>query len=306
MELRLLRYFIVLAEELHFGRAARRLSITQPPLSFGIRQLEEYLGGRLFERDSRRVILTSMGTAFLLEAIRTVAQARIAEETARAIAGGRAGSLQIGFTGSMLYRGMPEILDLFSQSHPGIDIRLMDMTVAEQAVALQQFRIHCGFTPAESVAPGLSGQALAPDAFVCCVPEKHWAANRRRIRLESLASEDFIIFSREITPAGYDHVLQLCLAAGFAPRERAFVRQWLTAVALVSKGVGIAIVPSTMRQAISRNVRFIPIDGTGTETAGYFMWHPKAVSPALELLGSTVQAYLQSSVRRPRRRSAAA
>ena len=112
MELRHLRYFIVLAEELHFGHAARRLHITQPPLSTSIRQLEDHLGARLFARDSRSVHLTPVGEAFLPEAMRAVAQAQAAEDAGRALATGKVGRLQIGFTSSMLYRGMPELLRL--------------------------------------------------------------------------------------------------------------------------------------------------------------------------------------------------
>jgi DNA-binding transcriptional LysR family regulator len=107
MELRQLRYFVMLAEELHFGRAARRLSITQPPLSFNIRRLEEDIGVRLFERDSKRVVLTPAGAAFLREARHLLEHAQRARELARAVAAGRIGRLEVGFTGSMVYRGCP-------------------------------------------------------------------------------------------------------------------------------------------------------------------------------------------------------
>src|SRR5688500_2653002 len=127
MELRHLRYFVALAEELHFGRAAARLAITQPPLSFTLQTLEEHLGMRLFDRDSRSVALTPAGHAFLAEARRVLAQARHAEETARSVASGQLGSLQIGFTTSMLYRGMSEALREFRKAAPMVDVDLVDM-----------------------------------------------------------------------------------------------------------------------------------------------------------------------------------
>lgn len=293
MELRHLRYFIVLAEELHFGNAARRLHITQPPLSFAIRQLEDSLGTRLFVRDSRSVRLTPVGAAFLPEAIRAVAQAQAAEETGRALASGQSGRLRIAFTSSMLYRGMPEILHAFAQHHPGIDVKLVDMTVVEQADALSRRLIDGGFSTRANVAPDLKGTALLPDTFVCCVPEGHWAAAKPRVSLKSLAQEDFVVFARDVTPSGYDHVLSMCLRAGFRPREKAHVRQWITAVVLVSAGFGIAVVPASLEAAELRGVRFVPLEDAETGTSGYFIWNPEAMAPALEHFIAEVSAFLE-------------
>ncbi len=284
MELRHLRYFIVLADELHFGHAAKRLHITQPPLSSSIRQLEESLGAKLFMRDSRSVQLTAFGTAFLPEAIRAVAQAQATEETGRALAAGKVGSLHIGFTSSMLYRGVPQILRNFSARHPDVDVRLTDLTVREQSEALMRKRISAGFSTGQAIAPGLAGKPLADDAFVLCVHESHWAAGKRKLRLSSLAAEDFIIFSRDITPSGYDHAVSMCLRAGFHPREKAHVRQWITAALLVSSGLGVALVPASLKRAAIASVKFIPLEDTQTHTSGYFIWNPDALSPALENL----------------------
>ena len=284
MELRHLRYFIVLAEELHFGNAARRLHITQPPLSSSIRQLEESLGARLFDRDSRSVRLSAVGAAFLPEAIRAVAQAQATQETGRALAAGKVGNLHIAFTSSMLYRGVPEILRNFSAKYPDVDVRLSDLTVVEQSDALASKRIHAGFSTGQTVASGLAGKPLADDAFVCCVHDSHWAAAKRKVRLSALEKEDFIIFSRAITPSGYDHFVSMCLRAGFYPREKAHVRQWITAALLVSKGFGVAVVPASLKRAAFANVKFIPLEDAQTHTSGHFIWNPDALSPALENL----------------------
>lgn len=293
MELRHLRYFVVLAEELHFGNAARRLNITQPPLSVNIRQLEESLGARLFERDSRSVRLTPVGAAFLPEAIRVLAQAQAAEDAGRALGAGKAGKVHIAFTSSMLYRGMPEILQAFDVRHPEIELELHDMTVLEQNDALPRRMIDAGFSPRQNVAPGLASHALDDDSFVCCVHESHWVAGRGSIALQALAGEKFVVFAREITPKRYDLLLSMCLRAGFRPREAAHVRQWLTAVVLASFGVGVALVPASLQRAHVQRVRFIPLDGEQMQTPGYFTWNPEAMSPALERFIAEVERHLE-------------
>lgn len=281
MELRHLRHFIALAEELHFGNAARRLHITQPPLSASIRQLEESLGTRLFDRDSRSVRLSSVGAAFLPEALRTVSQAQATEEAGRALAAGKLGNLLIAFTSSMIYRGMPEFLEKFSSKYPDIQIRLSDLTVVEQVDALFSKRIHASFSSGQTIAAGLSGKKLADDAFVLCVHKSHWAAGKSSLRLSELINEDFIIFSRDITPSGYNHVVSMCLRAGFYPHEKAHVRQWITAALLVSKGLGVAITPASLQRASLKDVEFITLEDPDTQTSGYFLWNPNAMSPAL-------------------------
>lgn len=157
MELRHLRYFVVLAEELHFGRAAKRLHITQPPLSLNIRQLEEDLGARLFERDSRSVQLTPFGAAFLPEALRVLAQAEAAHGTGRALAAGKQGKLHLGFTSTMLFRGMPEILESFRAAHPGIEIQLRDMPTEEQYQSLERRMIDASFSTGPFIPVALAG-----------------------------------------------------------------------------------------------------------------------------------------------------
>jgi DNA-binding transcriptional LysR family regulator len=303
MELRHLRYFVVLAEELHFGRAAARLSITQPPLSFNIQRLEEHLGMRLFSRDSRRVALTAAGQAFLAEARRVLAQAQHAEETARAVANGQLGSLQIGFTTSMLYRGMTEVLAGFQQSAPQVAFDLIDMPVQEQVDALGQGRIHAAFSTTLTLPRGLAGHRLEGDALACCIPASHRLADRQRIRLPMLADETFVLFSRDTTAAGHELVMQMCVAAGFYPKVRYYVRQWLSAVSMVSQGFGIALVPASMARAGLPNVRFIGLDDPRGQLSSYLLWHPQSITPALERLIT----HVSEPPRRPaqRRRSIA-
>jgi DNA-binding transcriptional LysR family regulator len=292
MELRHVRYFIALAEELHFGRAAKRLFITQPPLSFNIQQLEKYLDAQLFVRDSRNVSLTPMGEAFLPEARRIMAQARRAEETVRAIRDGQSGLLQIGFTSSMLYRGMTPLLQAFANRHPAVDFELHDMTIGEQVKALGQGRIHAGFMPALALPRGLDGVSLLDDTYACCVHESHWAAQRSQIALRELEHETFVVFSRELTVSGHEYVLSMCVNAGFHPRVRYFARQWLTAAALVAQGFGVALMPSSLQRTGLPNVRFVPLEGAAPTTS-YFVWDPAGISPTLKTLIGGVRGCME-------------
>jgi DNA-binding transcriptional LysR family regulator len=295
LDLRLLRCFVVLAEELHFGNAARRLHMTQPPLSVKIKQLEELLGARMFVRDSRTVRLTTVGKAFLPDALRVLSQAESTIEAGRALASGKTGNLHLGFTSSMLFRGLPQVLRTYKKAQPGVEVHCHDLTAAEQALAVRQRRLDGGFSPAQTVAPGLTGVALAPDVFTCCLHEAHPLAGKRRVDLRSLTKEDFILFSREVTTAGYDHLMSMCLRAGFRPRERVHVRQWLTAVMMVSHGMGVAVVPGSIKGAGVPGVRFVPIDDADANTSGFFIWDPESISPPL----AAMIAHVRNFVSRP-------
>jgi len=173
MKTHLLRYFVVLAEELHFGRAALRLAITQPPLSVAIKSLEEDLGVRLLERDAKQVRLTDAGAAFLIEARQVLSQIQRAADVARNVAQGRQGQLDIGVTGSMIYRDLPHVMQAFAQQRPDIDITLHEMSTTEQQAAILRGQLQGGFVNIITPAPGLELWPLAPDTLVCCLPENH-------------------------------------------------------------------------------------------------------------------------------------
>jgi len=299
LELRHLRYFVVLAEELHFGRAAKRLSITQPPLSFNIQKLEEQLGVRLLSRDSRSVSLTPAGEAFLAEARRVLAQAAHAQETAKAVAGGQLGSLQLAFTSSMLYRGMPELLRAFAARYPRVEFDLFDMPITEQVEAIRQGHVHAGFAPALTLPRGLAGLRLADDNYALCVREDHWAADRQRIRISTLGNETFVLFTRDTTPSGYEQVISMCVHAGFHPKVRYYVRQWLAALALVSNGFGVALVPASLACAAPANLRFITLDDPRRQMSAYLIWHADHVSPSLESLIGSVRSSMSARRRAP-------
>ena len=282
MKLHLLRYFSVLAEELHFGRAAERLAITQPPLSSGIKALEDELGVRLFERNSKHVELTPAGRAYLAEVRLVLDRVAQAGETARAVAGGQRGRLDVGFTGSMVYRDMPRIVRAFHAQAPGMEVNLREMSSSEQIEALLHRQIHVGFINTSAVPARLRSVPLADDHFMCCLPDAHPLAGAARIDLRTLANETFVMFSREVAPANHDNVIALLHRAGIHPQTRHAARQWLTVVALVASGMGVGLVPASMARAGITGARFVPLQGLEHPTVGVLAWHAELVSPAME------------------------
>jgi DNA-binding transcriptional LysR family regulator len=283
MELRHLRYFVALAEELHFGRAALRLAITQPPLSFSIQSLEKELGVRLFERDNKRVSLTAAGKAYYIESQAILDRLQHANDTARSVASGNLGRLDIGFTGSMVYRDVPDIASCFLAQHPGIEVTLREQSSMEQIEGLQHGRLDAGFVNTPHIPDGLEGLALPDDAFVCCLPASHPLAGREQIALKELVGRPFIMFAREISPANYDNVIAICRQAGFEPQTRYAARQWLTITALVANGLGVSLVPASLAQSAISGARFVPILGARAVSSAHLLWNPASLTPALRL-----------------------
>jgi DNA-binding transcriptional LysR family regulator len=272
MKLHLLRYFVVLAEELHFGRAAERLSITQPPLSSALKALEDELGVRLLERNSKQVALTPAGAAFLVEARLVLDRVASARETARAVAAGLRGRLDIGFTGSTIYRDMPAIVRRFGERLPDIQVHLSEMSSSEQTEALQQGRLQAGFLNAMALPEQLACIPLRADPLVCCLPESHPLARESSVDLKALAHETFVMFSREVAPANHDNVIAVFSRAGIHPRTRHAARQWLSIVALVASGMGVALVPASIAGAGITGARLLPIRGMEPAAVAALAW----------------------------------
>ncbi len=259
MEFRHLRYFLVLAEELHFGRAARRLSISQPPLSLNIQQLEASVGAVLLIRNSKSVLLTAAGRAFVPAARALLGQAAQAANLARNVGRGMAGSLSIGFAGTMLYSGLPEILASFQVRHPLLRVMLKEMSSSEQLIELTHDRLDLGFVHTTRVPPELSQILVASQAFVCCVPAGHALADKTRVSLALLEGEPFAVVSRAVSPDYHDRIVQTCLDAGFYPEIRYELQHWLSVVSLVSRGMGVALVPEALQLSGVAGAVFVPL-----------------------------------------------
>lgn len=260
MEFRHLRYFLVLAEELHFGRAARRLGLSQPPLSLNIQQLEVSVGARLFTRSSKAVALTAAGLAFVPAARALLDQSTQAANLARDVGRGMAGSLTIGFAGTLLYSGLPAILARFQAAHPLLRVVLKEMSSSEQLIELTHDRLDVGFAHTSRVPPELSQILVASQAFVACLPRGHALAQQRTLPLKQLNGEPFAVISRTVSPDYHDRILATCARAGFVPEIRFELQHWLSVVALVSRGMGVALVPQALSLSAMPGALFIPLD----------------------------------------------
>lgn len=272
MELRHLRYFLALAEELHFGRAAQRLAISQPPLSVAIRQLEEQIGARLFERSSKAVRLTPAGQSLCESARDVLARAQEAAAQAHDVAAGLAGRLRIGFVGAMLYRGLPQALCVFQAQHPAVRVSLAELNSRDQVLELLHGRLDLGFIHTSRMPDELRYSLLLREPFVCCLPSRHPLARKRALSVSDLRAEPFVLFSRETSPDYYQHILSICAAAGFQPEVRHEVRHWLAVVSLVSQGLGVALVPEAMRRAALRGAVFRSLEGRSEFSEAYGVW----------------------------------
>ncbi|MET4575779.1 DNA-binding transcriptional LysR family regulator [Ottowia thiooxydans] len=291
MELRHLRYFLALSEELHFGRAAQRLGLSQPPLSVAVQQLEAAVGAPLFIRSSRGVQLTAAGEAFVPAAQAVLDRAAQALVEARDVAVGEAGSLRIGFAGTMLYRGLPLMLQRFQAEHPRLKISLRELSSSEQLLELQHDRLDAGFAHTTQVPSGLSQILVSSQPFVACVPGNHTLARQRTVPLEALAGQPFALVARAVSPDYHSRILMLCGAAGFTPEPAHELQHWLSVVSLVGQGLAVALVPAAMQQAGMAGVAFLPVKGTRRDWLRYethCLWKAGRDQPALGLFLSAV------------------
>ncbi len=292
MELRHLRYFLALAEELHFGRAAERLGLSQPPLSVAIQQLEGEVGAPLFLRSSRGVRLTAAGQAFIPAARAVLERAAQALAEARDVAGGEAGSLRIGFAGTMLYRGLPRMLQRFQAEHPRLKIALRELSSSEQLLDLSHERLDAGFVHTTQVPAEFSQILVSSQPFVACVPATHPLARRRSIPLEALADQPFALVARLVSPDYHSRILALCGAAGFTPDPMHELHHWLSVVSLVGQGLAVALVPAAMQQSGMWGAAFVPVKGARHDWPRYetyCLWKTGRDQPALGLFLSAVR-----------------
>ena len=251
---RQLRYFVALAERLHFGRAAAALHISQPPLSRAIRGLEGQLGARLLARSRRKVELTHEGARFYEEAKRILAQLESAALEVGAMAAGQSGRLRLGFVSLADFGVLPELLKSFKAARPGVALALREMLSPEQAVALAAGELDFGLL-LPPVAGDLEHLVVQSERFVAALPARHPAARRAgKVAMRSLAAEHFVMVPREIAPGLYDIVAGLAARAGFLPRVAQEAIQMQTVVSLVSSGLGVAIVPASVANLGRRGV----------------------------------------------------
>jgi DNA-binding transcriptional LysR family regulator len=244
IELRHLRYFVAVAEELHFTRAAKRLRIAQPPLSQQIRQLEQHIGHALFDRNSRTVVLTLAGET-LLELARHILK-RLEEdvETVRRVGRGEMGALTVGFIGSAMLTVLPAILGSYRMKYPQVALRLHELTTRRLVEALRQGAVDIGFLRDAGPTDGLSVETILAEKYVVALPDRHPLAQRKKVSPIALKREPLVLFPRENGPGAWDKTIELCEIAGFRPNIVQEAAEWLVLLRLVSSGLGISITPA--------------------------------------------------------------
>ena len=261
MEPRLLRSFVAVAEELHFGRAAARLHLSQPPLSVHVKRLEADLGVRLFERTQRRVALTTAGAA-LLERARCLLDdsARAVAEVQR-VARGEAGLLTIGYTSTATHVVLPAILPRFRARHPGVRIELRELRSVLQPDALRAQRIDLGLVCGPIEAPGLTERRVASERLMAALPSKHPLARGTRVPVRDLPDHPMVAVRRDIEPAWADAAVGALRAAGVVLEPVQETDTKVALLGLVAAGMGIALVSESLALVGRRGVVFRPIGG---------------------------------------------
>lgn len=265
MELRHLRYFRAVAEELHFGRAAERLLIAQPPLSQQIRQLERELGVTLLTRSTRSVELTPAGRVFLDRTVKILAAVDDASEQARRIAEGMEGRLVIGCVGSATYSLLPRLVRALRKTLPAVDLSVRgEMLAPAQLAALHAGEIDIGLLRPPVTDPDITVETIRRDRLLVALPAGHPYAERAALSAFDLRDEDFISHAGRGRSRMSALVTTLCLDAGFAPRIRHEVEETSTLVTLVAAGLGVAVVPEPTAELDIAGVCYRPLSPEST------------------------------------------
>ena len=259
MELRHLRYFVAVAEELHFGRAAERLHLAQPPLSQQIQQLERELGVMLFTRANRRVTLTAAGAAFLEGARHSLASVEQAVLAARRAARGETGLLAIGFSTSATFEALPVLLSRLRVLCPDVELTLYEMNAAEQMQALLGKQITVGLARPSLADAALTVETVLREPMIAALPETHPLAAQESLLLAELASEPFVLSPQGPKPNYADAVLALCAQAGFVPQVVQEAREMPTILSLVAAGLGVTLTPASARNLRRRGLIYRPL-----------------------------------------------
>jgi DNA-binding transcriptional LysR family regulator len=279
MDVRQLKYFVAIAEELHFGRAAKRLCITQPPLSFNIKRLEESLGFELLRRNTRDVALTTAGKALYAEATKILAQMESARRLAERAAQGKLGHVRIGALGSALLTSLPEKIRSFQSPRPDVSIEINELTSVEQYEALRQEQIDIGIVHFRPLPAGVSSALAYSERFMCALHHSHRFAARKKVNLSQLAGDEFILFPRHSAPAYHERIVALCVEAGFVPRVRHQVRNMLSVTSLVSQNLGVAIIPAVISRVPMPDVVYRHLRDPGAISELHCIWRTQETSP---------------------------
>ena len=286
-----MRYFVAVAEELHFGRAAEKLHIAQPPLSQQIQQLEREMGVMLFHRANRRVTLTAAGAVFLTETRRSLEGIAQAVQAAQRAARGEVGLLAVGFVASATYDILPALLSEYRSRFPDVELLLYEQNSAEQAAALADKRINVGLARPSIEDAVLVVETVLREPFLAALPEAHPLASRKGLALRELANEPFILFPENPKPSYADAIKAVCARAGFSPQVVQEAREMQTALSLIAAGLGVTLVPASVQNVQRPGLVYRPLADLDATTELTVAYRHDDQSPPLARFLDIVRAY---------------
>lgn len=262
IELRHLRYFVAVAEELHFGRAAQRLHMAQPPLSQQIRKLEEAVGHPLLLRTSRNVRLTAAGEELLKRAQQTLRKVAEDVHSTRRIGRGEVGTLTVGFIASSMLTVLPRMLSAYRGQFPEVELRLREFYTSALVRALHDGTADIGFTRDADPDEALHTEIILRERYIAVLPARHPLTAKSSIRASELRTEPFVLFSPDVGQNAWEKVMLLCHNDGFRPKIVQQAPHWLTILRLVGAGLGVTIAPACVERIADQEVRCVSIRNT--------------------------------------------
>jgi DNA-binding transcriptional LysR family regulator len=256
IEIRHLRYFLSVAETLHFGKAAEKLKMAQPPLSQQIKKLESILGYNLFDRTTRGVKLTTVGQFFAERASNTLSKMQDDMEMARRLGAGKEGVLNVGFSGSVMFTALPKAIESYRRMRPNVELRLRELVTAEQIPALLDGTLAIGFLRDGEARDGLLLESIVREPFVAVLPSRHRLAKKKLLLPIDLRDEPFVLFARKMGNLAFDRTVACCEAAGFQPNIVQDAPQWPTVLRLVAAGLGVSLAPACVGNLMMPGVSY--------------------------------------------------
>ncbi|NKF24784.1 LysR family transcriptional regulator [Solimonas marina] len=281
IDIRPLRYFVTLAETGHFGRAAARLHLSQPPLSRQLASLEAGLGVALIERGPRTFALTAAGERFYADAKAILKSVEQAAGNARAAARGEAGSLAIGFTMCAAYSVAPGYARAFRAAYPGVNLALREAVSNDLAAQVLAGQLDAAIVLADVLPRGLTARTVVRDRLCVALPRRHRLAKAQRLKVGQLRDEPFVLAAATVAPTLHAAIIDVCRSAGFSPEVRFEVQLQQTVISLVGEGVGLALVPASMRKLQLSDVVFRDLVGA-PRIDQQLIWAPTHRNPCLE------------------------
>ncbi|MFK3703784.1 LysR family transcriptional regulator [Raoultella sp. BIGb0138] len=273
IELRHLRYFIAVAEELHFGRAAARLNISQPPLSQQIQILEQQIGARLFARTNRSVSLTAAGRQFLADSRQILTQVEDAAARAGRLHHGETGELHIGFTSSAPFiKAVSDTLSTFRRRYPDVHIQTRETNTREQIVPLNEGALDLGLMRNTQLPETLVWERVLREPLLAMVPSDHPLARQQAVSLLELAREPFVFFDPHVGTGLYDDILGLMRRYGLTPMIAQEVGEAMTIIGLVASGLGVSILPASFKRVQLNEMRWLPIMQQDAVSEMWLVW----------------------------------